>query len=87
MKYLYISGGDFDADYAASLFEQNFKGDRLELWNKAHAAGVEQDYEDEENDLYFGYEALEMDEKTVLEIQARMDYDNSKHADYFKVEQ
>jgi len=79
-KYLYIDGGD----YAAMVFEDEFKGSKLELWEKANKEG-KQNYEDEE--FYFDYEALEMDDATVEKIQERMDYDDSKHANYVKVEE
>lgn len=84
-KYLFVTGGSFGADYAAVSFEQKFKGSRLGLWTVANAAGKELDYENGE--LAFGYEALEMDDDTVDQIQSRMDYDDSKFENYYKVEE
>lgn len=84
-KYLYIDGGDAGADYAAVVFDQEFPKDKwLELWNKSKEAGKSLTYD--ENDVYFGYEAMDLDEDSVLEIQNNMDYDHSKFADYFLVE-
>lgn len=83
MKYLFIDGDD----YAAMVFEDNFKGDRLELWNKSNEAGETLSYENEAEDMYFDYEALDMDENTVIQMQNHMDYDDSKHANYFEVEE
>lgn len=84
-KYLYISGGGV-ADYAASSFEDDFEGDKLELWYKAKEAGKELEYDDEDNGIYFWYEALELDDATVEQIQNRIDSDYSNHDNYFKVE-
>lgn len=85
-KYLFIDGGSFSADYAAVTFEDDFKGSKLELWNRSNEAGDKSlDYD--ENDVAFGYEAMELDEATVDQMQQRMDYDDSKHANYFKVEE
>lgn len=75
-KYLLINGDD----YAATIFEQDFKGDRLGLWNKSNEAGKTLTYEDEE--LYFDYKALELDEDTVEQMRDGMDYDHSKHENY-----
>lgn len=84
-KYLYISGGSFSSDYAALKFEQDFKGSRLALWDKAYDEGGEVDFE--EGDLAFGYAALNLDENTVDEIQSRTDHDDMKHQNYYKVEE
>jgi len=80
-KYLLING----EDYAALTFEDEYKGDRLELWNKAKQAGKPLTFEDD--DMYFDYSALELDESTVETMQDHMDYDDSKHQNYFKVEE
>jgi hypothetical protein len=79
-KCLYIDG----SDYAACRFEDEFEGNKLELWNKSIKEG-KLEYDD--GDFGFDYEALEMDDATVEEIQERMDYDDSKHANYIKVEE
>ena len=84
-KYLYITGGSDYADYAAATFEQDFDGSRLGLWTLANAAGHALDYDND--DLYFGYEAMELDDATVKKMQEHMDYDGSKHANYFKVDE
>lgn len=79
-KYLLVNGDD----YAAMVFEDEFKGDKKELWNKAKEAGKSLEFETD--DMYFCYEALEMDDSTVEQFQDRMDYDSSKHENYFKVD-
>lgn len=79
-KYLRIYGND----YAAVTFEDEFKGDRLEIWNKSKEAGKALEFETD--DVYFEYEALTLDDDTVETIQENMDYDDSKHENYFKVE-
>ena len=83
-KYLYVDGGGV-ADFAAVVFEDEFKGDRLELWNESNKAGKALEYDDGV-EIYFEYEAMELDDSTVEQIQSRMDYDESKDANYFRVE-
>ncbi len=82
-KYLYIDG----EDYAAVAFEGDFKGKAIDLWNKAHEAGKTLEYSDEDAEVFFCYEALELDDETINHVKTNMDYDDSKHANYFKVEE
>lgn len=81
-KYLYIDG----EDYAALSFKQDFTGNAIDLWDKAHKAEKTLGYIDEDADVYFCYEALELDDATISYVKTNMDYDDSKHSDYFKVE-
>lgn len=83
-KYLFIDGSGLSLDYAALTFEDNFDHSRdLELWNKSNKAGKMLDYE--EGDIAFSYEALDLDDDTMERILDNMDYDDSKHENYFKV--
>lgn len=84
-KYLYVFGGG-EFDYAAVGFEEQIsESQRYTLWYLANEAKKTLLYENKVRDVYFYYRALELDEKTVDELQSTADYDDQKNSRYFKV--
>lgn len=91
MKVLEVYG---DGDYAAVSYEDAVSSGEvgaLELFNKAKEAGKSLEYENEETDTYFTYEAHEfgdVDSDFVdFVLNEICDYDYLKHHGMYVVEE
>lgn len=88
MKVLEVYG---DGDYAAVDFENNVKKHNyIDFWNRSKEAGKSLEHVDDDNEAYFEYKAHEfgeVDPAFISFIDDLIDYDDSKHHNYYIVEE